>query len=215
MISFTRMLILCLVLIGLCSTIQAQDQIPDNSFVKLQDVFTKLRDNLWEKNDEFWHHGEFNRCIAMMRLITQIDPHDTEAYDDGAWLMESELRDREAEAFLREGLVNNPDTYDIYYCLGNFCYFNERFEEAVFYYTASLSFESPTLIRHQLAHAYEHAGYIGESLNTWLEVEAAEPDNIVAANQIERTLQGEKASAVPEMISRSKKERRDEKKLSP
>lgn len=195
----------------LCGIASAQRQIPAESLSKLQNVFGDVRDQLWTANDGFWHHGEFNRCIATMRLITSMDPHDTEAYEDGAWLMDSDLREDDAEAFLREGLANNPDVYDLYFELGNFCYFRKRFDEAISLYTACLTFEeTPSFVRHQLAHAYELAGATGDALETWLQAEALDPQNPIPPMQIDRIMEGGEPSQLPEMISRSIQTRKEE-----
>lgn len=201
-------LMLSLVLYG---TALAQQQVPQDSLEKLQSVFGDVRDQLWTRNDDFWHHGEFNRCIAMMRVITSMDPYDTEAYEDGAWLMDSDLRESDAEAYLIEGLGNNRDVYDLYFELGSFYYFRTRYDEAIPLYATCMTFaDTPLFVRHQLAHAYEHAGYISDALETWLESEAAEPDNPIPAMHIERIMQGGEPSQVPGAATRSIKHRQQE-----
>jgi len=211
MLKLARLAGICAALAALCSIGLCQQQVPDESFIKLQSVFTDIRDKLWESNDEYWHRGEFERCIATLRLIVQIDPHDTEAYTGAAWLMDSALRDNESEAFLLEGLSNNPDVYDIYLELGNFYYFSSRYDKAIVYYNAALTFDAPEFVRHQLAHAYEHTGCIGDSLDTWLECEAMDPNDQIPQIQIDRILQGGEMSHVPEAITRAKQERKREK----
>ena len=200
-------------LVGLlaCGALRAQQQIPAKSFETLQSVISDVRDRLCVKNDEYWHMGEFNRCIATMRLVTQMDPHDAESYENTAWLMWSDLREADAEAFLREGLANNTNVYDLYLELGTFYYFRTRFEEAIPLYFACLTFaDAPPYARHQLAHAYEHGGYIGDALETWLEAEAIEPDSEVPPMQIDRILQGGEPSQSPESMVRSIQQRLEE-----
>lgn len=201
-----------LVALVVCGAAFAQQQAPPaSSLEKLQNAFGDIRDQLWERNEEFWHRGEFNRCIAMMRVITSMDPHDTEAYEGGAWLMDSDLRAEDAEAFLIEGLRNNPDVYSLYFELGSFYYFRTRYEEAIPLYEACMIFaETPPFVRHQLAHAYEKNGNVGDSLECWLESEAAEPGNPVPTMQIERVMTGGEPSHVPESITRSIQHRKDE-----
>ena len=196
----------------LCGAGFAQQQIPQQSLTQLQNVFGDVRDLLWTRNDEFWHRGEFNRCIATMRLITSMDPHDTEAYEGGAWLMDSDVREEDAEAFLREGLANNPVVYDLYFELGAFLYFRTRYEEAIPLYTACMTFaDTPPFVRHQLAHAYEKNGDIGDSLETWLEAEAADPSDPIPPMHIDRIMQGGEPSGTPEMIKQSIQDRKEEK----
>lgn len=195
----------------LCGAGLAQQQIPPESLTKLQNVLGDVRDQLWTTNEEFWHHGELNRCIATLRLITAMDPHDTEAYEDAAWLMDSDLREEEAEAFLREGLANNPDVYHLYLELGTFCYSRKRFDEAIDLYTSCMTFaDTPDYVRHQLAHAYELGGATGDALETWIGAEALEPESAVPAMQIDRIMEGGEPSHGPDMMMRSLQERREE-----
>jgi len=191
-----------------CGGLQAQQQIPDSSLEKLRDVLSYVRDHIWDKNDEYWHRGEFNRCIATMRLVTQIDPHDTESYENTSWLMWSDLREADAEAFLREGLANNPNVYDIYFELGMFLYLRTRFEEAIPLFAACLTFaDTPPYVRHQLAHAYEQSGDIGDALDTWIEAQAAEPDSEIPRIQIDRIMEGGEPTHVPQNTARAIQQR--------
>ena len=190
----------------------AQQQIPNESLGRLQDVFSELRDRLWQIDDDFWHRGEFERCIATMRLITALDPRDVEAYADTAWLLQNQLRDDEAEAFLLEGLANNPDIYDLYFDLGYYYYMHQRFAEAVAKLEAAVTFDVPSMVWHLLAHAYEHAGDPGEAFNIWVQREAMEPDSPVPRIQIERLLTGGAPSIAPEMARHAREERMKEKK---
>lgn len=171
---------------------------------KLGYVFSEVNDKLWLANDGFWHDGELNRCIATLRLITRINPRETEAYENVSWLMYSDLREEDSEAFLREGLANNLDAYDLYLELGAFCYFRMRYEEAINLFAACVTFpEAPGYARNQLAHAFEKNGQIGDALDIWTQIEAIDPHDAVARLQIDRILQGGESSSVPEMISNS------------
>lgn len=177
---------------------------------KLINVFSAVRDDLWDRNDHYWHRGELNRCIASMRLITQIDPHDTEAYINTAWLMYSDLREEDSEAFLREGLSNNTDVYDMYFELGTFFYLRMRFDESIIYLSGAVMHNPPPYVWHQLAHAYERAGRIGDCLDTWFILDAMEPDSGVPAMQIDRILHGGEPSRAPEGVVDSIAHRRQE-----
>ncbi|MEN6357104.1 MAG: hypothetical protein ABFD83_08485 [Armatimonadota bacterium] len=186
----------------------AQSSVPADSMNGLQITFSITRDKLWQINDDFWHAGEFERCIATMRLITQIDPHDTQAYSDGAWLMQNQLRDDEAEVFLLEGLADNGDIYDLYFEVGYYYYTHERFNEAVDYLIAASTFDAPMPVWHTLAHAYESAGYAESALGVWALRSAVDPENPVPQMQIERILSGGPASDIPRFLSQARQERK-------
>jgi len=196
------------VILVACPVARAEQQVPVQSLESLQEILWMVRDKLWEKNEEYWHRGEHERCIATMRLITQIDPHDVEAYDNAAWLMQSALRDEEAEAFLLQGLANNRGRYDLYFDLGYFCYMHERFDEAVAYLNTAVCFECPKLVWHTLAHSAEQTGDIAWTLNIWLQMESLDPADPVPQLQISRILSGGQPSSVPRTVSRAREERR-------
>ncbi|MHB9038818.1 MAG: hypothetical protein ACYC64_19420 [Armatimonadota bacterium] len=209
MLSARICLVLCIVFPALVSMPAfAQSDVPDNSMCALQNTLSATRDKLWENNDKFWHRGEYERCIATMRLVTQIDPHDIEAYDDGAWLMQNQLRDEEAEAFLLEGLRSNGDVYDLYFALGHFYYMHEQFDKAVDCLALATTFDPPMIVWNTLAHAYEHAGYVDSALNIWALRKAADPDDPVPHIQINRITSGEPPSNTPGIISRAREERK-------
>ena len=199
------------ILLAIISPIaSAQIPIPAGTLDKLQDTFSLLRDDLWVQNDVFWHRGEYDRCIATCKLITKIDPHEVEAYDDAAWLMQNDFRDDEAEAFLLDGLKNNLDRYDMYFCVGYFYYMHERSDKAINALESASSFESPGFVRHILAHAYEQAGCEEDAFNIWLQAEALDPDDQVPRNQIERMMKGGPTSNMPHIITQMRKERKKE-----
>ncbi|MGC8861465.1 MAG: tetratricopeptide repeat protein [Armatimonadota bacterium] len=203
-----KALIAAVVLCALtCSASPAQPQIPAQSLEKLQDLFGMLRDRLWVIDDVFWHQGQFERCIATLRLIVAMDPYETEAYSNAAWLMQNQLRDDEAEAFLMEGLRNNPDVYDMYWELGYFYYMHERFAESIQNLEKAVQFEVPAFAWHLLAHAHEHAGDPGTALSIWFRQEADEPDNPVPRIQIERITSGGPAPIAPAMAHHAREQR--------
>ncbi len=193
-----------------CPFVEAQTQVPPATMERLQDTFTILRDKLWEQNEDYWHHGWFNRCIGNMRMITQIDPHDTEAYIGAAWLMDSDLRGEDSEAFLREGVANNTNADDILFELGMYLYLRMRFDESLIYLNAAVMNDAPLFVWHQLAHAYERAGRVGDCLDTWFMLEAMEPDSGVPAMQIDRILHGGDPSRAPEGVVESIAHRKQE-----
>lgn len=88
------------------------------AFVVLTGEFRAVAANLlWLKVDKYHHEyaerhanwTEDSDVMPLIRLITMLDPHFAEAYLTGAWMLATGLnRVREAEAFVREGIRNNP-----------------------------------------------------------------------------------------------------------
>lgn len=210
--TIARDLVICGLLVAcLCSASMAQGEPPADSIAAVQAIYARLHQKLWEVDDHFWHNGDYERCIATLRLITSMNPYDVDAYSDGAWLMQNQLRDDEAEAYLLEGRANNLDVYDVFFDLGYFYYMHERFAEAIENLEVAVSYDPPSFAWHQLAHAYEHAGMLTEALAIWSMRETIEPQNLVPKLQIERILAGDPPSIAPEMARHAREDRlRDE-----
>ncbi len=197
-----------LILIFLQSGLIAQHNVPDETMERLQDIMSIVRDKMWDRVDEFWHDGDYNRCIVGLRLIAEMAPMDPQAYDTGAWLMESEMRDYDAEAFLMRGVNANPDNYEMQYNIGFFYYMHERFDEAITHLEKATTFLNiPQFTWHTLAHAYELAGYKTDALDIWFQMEILEPDNNVPGFQIERMISNGPPSATPAFRNKARRER--------
>ncbi len=64
------------------------------------------------------NHNE-REILPWLRLAADLDPQKTEVYTVGAFFLREHLnRPDQAEVFLREGLRNNPDSYEILFELG-------------------------------------------------------------------------------------------------
>lgn len=78
---------------------------------------------LWVRCDEFFHSGDYDAILPLVRLITWLDPHADNIFITGAWHLaynftdSSERSDRRyiapAQALLDEGIANNPQIPDI------------------------------------------------------------------------------------------------------
>jgi tetratricopeptide (TPR) repeat protein len=63
--------------------------------------------------------GAEREILPWLRLAASVDPHRIESYTVAAYWLASRLnRPAEAEAFLREGLRHNPDSYELLFELG-------------------------------------------------------------------------------------------------
>lgn len=164
------------------------------TLIGLKEVVAGL---LWVRTDEFFHTGNYEAIIPMVRIVTWLDPHQIDVYDTGAWHLAYNFTDSQersdrryipaAKALLREGIQNNPNTYDLYFDLG-WMDFNkvEDFPEAVLWFSQANNKPSidpasgevktrPQFVGHSLAHAYEKAAEIGMAIRQWkLNVKANE-----------------------------------------
>lgn len=135
---------------------------------------------LWVRADSFFHQGNYDAILPLVRIISWLDPNFLDVYSTGAWHImynftdEYQRSDRRylpaGMALLNEGIKNNRRVYDLYADAGwsNFDKI-KNFDEAVRYYQQGLQTRNVDYHRlgHQLAHALERAGRIDDSLRQW------------------------------------------------
>lgn len=144
---------------------------------------------LWVRCDEFFHSGDYDAILPLVRLITWLDPHADNIYVTGAWHLSynftdsSERSDRRyiapSQALLDEGIKNNPNIPDIKFEKGW-----QNYDKIKDFVTAEKAFlmaeqtkpfkgsddypyGSPLKVLHILAHTYEKQGRLPEAIATW------------------------------------------------
>ena len=136
---------------------------------------------LWVRADSFFHQGNYDAILPMIRLITWLDPNWLDVYATGAWHMMYNFTDEENRsdrrylvpglALLNEGIRNNPDVYDLYKEKGwdNFDKVRD-FHEAAIAYRDALKHDAKadtTQVMHALGHSLERAGDIDAAIEAW------------------------------------------------
>ena len=162
--------------------------------------FTGMRETvaglLWVRADEFFHEGNYEAIMPLVRIITWLDPHYLDVYETGAWHLDFNIVDSyersdrrfipPALALLEEGFRNNSDTFDIALDMGFTHYYLKMrdYEQAIVWLekasklpdlnpaSAGSHQRYPFLVRRILAHAYEKAGDIESARKIWREVTA-------------------------------------------
>ncbi len=91
---------------------------------QFRSVFANL---LWMKADNYHHEftehnphwAQDSDILPLMRMITYLDPHFTQAYASGGWMLGLyQKRPAQAKQFLTEGIRNNPKSSELYETLG-------------------------------------------------------------------------------------------------
>ncbi len=138
---------------------------------------------LWVRSDAFFHEGNYDAILPLIRLITWLDPNWLDPYATGAWHLTYNFTDTDQRsdrrylpagvALLDEGIANNPAIYDMYKEAGwlNFDKIKD-YDEAVKYYERGREADpnyDTTQIGHQLAHSYERAGRLDDAEKAWEE----------------------------------------------
>lgn len=144
---------------------------------------------LWVRCDEFFHSGDYDAILPLVRLITWLDPHADNIFITGAWHLSynftdsSERSDRRyiapSQALLDEGIKNNPTIPDI-----NFEKGWQNYDKIKDYIVAEKAlraalatpptkgtddypYGAPLKTIHLLAHVYEKQGRIPEAVAAW------------------------------------------------
>ena len=135
---------------------------------------------LWVRADSFFHQGNYDAILPLVRIITWMDPNFLDVYSTGAWHIMYNFTDEQQRsdrrylpagvALLKEGIASNSKLYDLYAEAGwsNFDKL-KNYEEAVRYYTegSKTSNVDWTRVGHVLAHSLERNGQIDESIQMW------------------------------------------------
>jgi hypothetical protein len=106
-----------------------EDEIKEDFLGKPKDWIDRFGRHFRITEHTHLEHGNEREILPWLRLAADMDPQKIETYTVGSFFMRLHLNQpREAEAFLREGLRNNPDSYEILFELGRL--YNENYHDA-------------------------------------------------------------------------------------
>jgi tetratricopeptide (TPR) repeat protein len=151
------------------------------------DMLTHTENNLIDAGDYYYHHGDYNRDIALNRVVTEIDPSNVEAYSGAGWLLESDGDLKSAEALYAKGVKLNPASSYMGYQLG-FFYFNtvHKYASAVKVLKRSVHCPDANDIDYKLlAHSYSRAKDYKAALTTWKIVKARFPNSVAVDHNLQ------------------------------
>lgn len=136
---------------------------------------------LWVKADDLFHEGKYQELVPYFTLVTFMDPHQIDVYSTGAWHLMYNFGDSrmvpQGLAFLKEGVNNNPNVWDLYFQLGwsNFDWPIEDYDAARPYFEESIKHPgtdgtpAPRYIAHMIAHCLARQGKVVEARNKWVQ----------------------------------------------
>jgi len=146
---------------------------------------------LWIRADDFFHRGQYQAIIPIVRIVTWLDPHNIDVFTTGAWHLDynfvdeaNSLSDKRyipgAIALMKEGIQNNPNIWDLYFELGWTHYSRKLMddEKAAEYIEKACEHDSfdpntgqsqprPEFVDRMLAHAYEKLGRYDDAIAQW------------------------------------------------
>lgn len=171
---------------GEVTNIEIGGQFIAATLIGLREVVAGL---LWVRCDTFFHQGNYDAVVPIVRIVTWLDPKQIDVYDTGAWHLSYNFTDSQersdrryipaSRALLREGIANNPNVFDLYFQLGwlNFHKVQDG-ELAVPWFTEAntrpridpatgLPGMRPQYVGHTLAHSFEKAGEFDKAIQQW------------------------------------------------
>ena len=96
-----------------------EDEIKEDFLGKPKDWIDRFGRHFRITEHTHLEHGNEREILPWLRLAADMDPQKIETYTVGSYFLRTHLNQpREAEVFLREGLRNNPDSYEILFELG-------------------------------------------------------------------------------------------------
>lgn len=134
---------------------------------------------LWVRADSFFHSGNYDAILPLIRLITWLDPNWLDPYSTGAWHLTYNFTDTDQRsdrrylpngvALLQEGINNNPLIFDMYKEKGWLYYDKIKdYKRSAAAYQGGMEHNPDiTQVGHALAHAYERAGELDKAEDTW------------------------------------------------
>lgn len=163
---------------------------------------------LWVRADEFFHEGDYDAILPLVRMVTWLDPHQLDVYITGSWHLSynftdaNERSDRRyipaAQRLLQEGIENNPSVYDVPFELGWQNYDKMKiFAEAEHWFRESSLRKgtdqqgrsdqpAPNFVWHMLAHALEREGKIDECIEVWRHILAVSEEKVKNSTDMDR-----------------------------
>ena len=146
--------------------------------------------SLWIRADTFFHMGQYQAIVPIVRLVTWLDPHNIDVFTTGAWHLDYNFVDDDqmsdkryipaSIALLKEGIANNPNIWDLYFELG-WTHYGKKLDDqqkALYYIQEAckhdgfdLNTGKPTpraeFVDRMLAHQYEKVGDLDKAIDEW------------------------------------------------
>lgn len=164
--------------------------------VQVDGITNRVVDELWEATDHYWHDGDYNRIVGLVRVCVEADPAFFEAWGVGGWLLWSMGDTGAADAFLKNGLARNPGRWQLHYELGWHLFNTKRFADALPYLKKASAIPSaPAQAWKTLGHCYDKLGRLDEALATWRQVVRRFPRDATGPRNLRRLEEKKRAAA--------------------
>ena len=148
--------------------------------------------------------------LPLYRIITALDPKYVNAYDFGGWHLAKNFKKyNEGIGFLMEGLRYNPDSFQLYFTIGDVYYFKGDYRAAIKYYMKALVLAQHQVdIKNTLRRLYwsnrriKHYKLAGQYLQMMYNLDPGEPAMKNMAKELKQLISGEKTEEQFEKIKK-------------
>jgi len=156
----------------------------DGSPKQVDAIVSAAVDKMWTHVDDYFHHGDYPRIIALSRIMTEADPHFEECFSDAGWLMDSLGRKDDAKAYYALMVSRNPQSSYAYYAQGFFLYNSlHDYPSAVESFQKDVTLQTAEVLDwRMLAHTYEKLKDWPHAVATWQAIKKRWPHG--AANDV-------------------------------
>jgi hypothetical protein len=151
---------------------------PDQLLASLAGLRQMVAGILWVRSDTYFHEGQFDAILPIIRLVTWLNPRQIEVYATGAWHIGYNFTDEQnrsdrryiplALRLLEEGTEANPDTFRLFHETGWMYYHKveDDYDKAVKWFEISTS-KSDVMpaLRTILSSAYQRAGQLDKAMD--------------------------------------------------
>ena len=162
---------------------------PSQAVAQTDGITNRVVDGLWRTTDTYWHQGDYNRVVALLRVCVEADPSFTEAYSVGAWLIWSMGDTANADQFLQYGLARTGDPTSLEYEYGWHLFNTKRYEAALPHLKNAVDKgDTDRVALTTLAHCYRLMGRYDHSITTWQLVIARFPDFRAAKTNLAKVI---------------------------
>jgi tetratricopeptide (TPR) repeat protein len=156
---------------------------PDQLLFALAGFREMVAGILWVRADSFFETGNYDAILPIIRLVTILDPKQLDVYATGMWHIGYNFTDEEqrsdrryipsALALGKEGIRNNPETYEMFFETGWMWYhkIDDDYHQAVKYFQeAQERRDIQPARRNLLGMAFQRDGQIQKALDHYYQL---------------------------------------------